>query len=349
MENALNKCSTTWTPAEIKADSGKDTALRLFCNIFNNEILAWEHDLDKTLFMIDSLASGHFPSELRGHYQRAHCIGSLIGEELKVIECNGYSNAYVCVIEVTTPEAIVDATLLLPVHYHGLHIQSNNPDNLFIREPSSPTIRTLHCNQKETQEIPSCVSSSWDNHCSTFLLKKDFYHAIKYCSFARSNDYPIGTLLGDGSLLVQGDGVVVKVKTGNTYKTVTTESPCIVFSETDILVEKDGEVFKYPGTPGKEGVTVVKSKLTKEEKELLESIYYWANIRKQIGLGEYVDIVLTALQLLFAPLSIVGVVLGRKANNARKHWKLMKEKHKQNYKHNSRMLPEAMKSKRSSK
>jgi hypothetical protein len=341
IKDAWAHVDTTWTAEVIKKDHTKDSTIRNFIQTLSTEVTEWDQVASTTLSLIDELASGSFPKSLMGHYQNADCLNHSIGEDIKVIGCQGYSSSYSCVIEVRQPEVIKTVLQLIPVHYGTIRLSGHTKEDIFIKDSLQSEISLLSCQDDamNTQDVKCCTPKPWPGECIDSLMKGEMRPILNACNWTRDEYVPVGTFLLDGSLLVQGDCRKIQVKSGTTYSTVATETPVRVFSGTEILVKRGQEMYKYPGKPDMTGVTVVTSKIPKKSWVYLESTIYWREFWQKIGLGDYIDASLIFLQLVFMPIGIVALKKGVKASNAmQKEIATRKYLMKRNYKSNSKLI-----------
>ena len=345
IRDAWKRCSETWTPEEIRADHSKDGTLRNVIQTINTEITTWERLAANTLSTIDSLASGFFPLNIMGRYQVAGCLNHMVGEELKVMSCRAYTSAYSCLIEVLQPELVHTAFQIIPVHYGNIRLIGEKVSDIFIRKNLQSEISLLDCPATTIQDtgIFHCTPKPWKGECADALVTGDLPLLLKGCNWTREPSTKVGTFLLDGSLLVQGKVSTIQIKAGDRLSTVATETPARVYSETEIVISQGKEVHKYPGMKEMSGVSVLKSKLTSVDIAMLESALRWKDIWANISYSEYIDMVLTSLHLIFVPLSIWGIVIGRKVDQAKKLIKQEREKRRRNFNRNKLLLEKGKK------
>jgi len=138
---AYEKLGPAWTPSEIRAESSKDNAIRLFGTVLDSEMLNLYEDNVVSLSLIDSLSSGIFPQYLLGLYQAAPCVGPKLNEELKVVSCTGYTNVYTCTVEIHEPAALHTVQEMIPVHYNSIALMGESESQRFVRTQTGSRVQ----------------------------------------------------------------------------------------------------------------------------------------------------------------------------------------------------------------
>ena len=311
IKDAWERCNPLWTKDDLTKSLDKSNTLRLFHVTLDTEVLALHEDMATTLSLIDSLSSSIFPEYVRGLYQTSNCISEKYSEEIVVRYCTGYSNMYVCQIEIQDPLAIYKVTEMIPIMYKGLILTGEHPSQRFIQTQSDGRIQLLDCNEEalDTQKIPICQTKKLDAACEFALGKNDILSVIKFCNFTRPTENTPGKRLSDGSVLGQGDDIRVKLRRDGETKILTSANPCRIYSNAEIIVDSGQESYSFMGNINFTEDKVIESLLTKEQIDKLVAEYKWRENMKIFTWQQIIDFVLIGLELILLPMSIAALVI----------------------------------------
>ena len=314
LENAFNRIGNAWTVYSVQTDNTEINTIRTFAGLFLEVMDGWYDEAIRVLSELDSLASEDFPSSLMGHYQEAPCIKNITGEKVQVLECNRAKDAYICNIEVKIPEIVNNMHLLLPAHYNDIRIRGNNKDQIFATTVSNPEPKILDCNHYDMHaiEIPVCQVMSIGDICLSKLQGNSITDIINNCNFTK-DETDVGIRTDSKGLLVQGIKVTAKIKDGTGYKTLTTETPVLIFTDKEVVLVKDEDEFIFPTISNSSGTRVVKSKLTDKDKERLNARYEWEIFWENFDYEDIVRYLILVLQVVMYPVVIVSIGLGIRA------------------------------------
>jgi hypothetical protein len=145
------------------------------------------------------------------------------------------------------------------------------------------------------EEIPA--------ECKKGLDTNTVYDIIMNCQFKNNKMPTTFEYTPNGGVFIQGD-VTIAVD----GKHLTTNPPLIVFSPFEITITREGtEHVVIPRNPVGM-LTVVTSKLTEEELDLLEYHHHMDEYWEDLGTEDYVNIGLAALQAILIPLTLLALM-----------------------------------------
>ena len=312
LKKSWEKIGPSWTASSIRTSESQDNAIRIFAELFDSEMASLHDSISQTLEFIDSLSSGIFPESLMGIYQTEDCIGFMIHEEPTVKSCAGFIHGFICRIYIIKPEMIEQVTLMWPVHYHDISMVGKEQNDKFIKSKLDLRYQLLTCDPLLTQkqDLPICSLSPLNSKCSESLTFNDPFAIISRCDFNEHRSYDNAVLLGDGSILVQGQNVKVKTITGLESKLLTSTSPVIIKSKRDVQVENaKGEHYLFPGMTGEITETIILSALDSTLEAALVNKVYWKKFWESKDLEDLINWFLILIQILFIPLT-VGSFMG---------------------------------------
>jgi hypothetical protein len=296
-------------------------------NLYNDNAL--------TLSYIDSLSSGIFPTSLMGLYQAAPCIGPKLNEELTVKNCNGYRNVFTCSIEVREPTAIQTVRQMIPVHYNSISLKGETESQLFVKTQTGSRVQLLDCDidLHDTQDVSICELLPWSvscEHAVSSMSKKDIW---KNCNFTRHDKFATGVITADGSVLIQGTDIKTKTRRGTDTRLLSSESPIIVYTSAEIVVEEKGESYVFAGFENFTTDEVILSALDKNDIKDMENAYFWQTFWENMDTSDYIDIALILLEIILMPLTIAGFVLACKSPDRERQRKAISKKDIFTYNH----------------
>ena len=345
-KEAFSTLKTDWTAATIKADIKQSNAIKAFTIIFSEAMENWNEEFSELMSILDSLASHEFPQALMGHYQSATCIGNVIGENIKVLECTKAKRSYICELEVEIPSTIIEMHSLIPIHYRSIRLRGSTAQQMFAKSKDTADLHVLECNHYNYfgTDVPQCKLLPFGSECLKFLLASDVKETIKNCNFTE-HEPDIATHTLSKGLVVQGTDIVTKVRDTAGTKSLSKKTPIIVFSNQEVILEQDSEDFIFHLTSNQSGTRVIQSKLTEEDEDRLEAQYRWQTYWENFETEDFLRFMLLGLQAILSPIVIVGIALGIKARrNMNRLGMLSKTKpQKQIYKRNQMLLKQMKK------
>ena len=148
--------------------------------------------------------------------------------------------------------------------------------------------------------------------CLSKLQGNSITDIINNCNFTK-DETDVGIRTDSKGLLVQGIKVTAKIKDGTGYKTLTTETPVLIFTDKEVVLVKDEDEFIFPTISNSSGTKVVKSKLTDKDKERLNARYEWEIFWENFDYEDIVRYLILVLQVVMYPVVIVSIGLGIRA------------------------------------
>ena len=335
----IGKIDDTWTLEAVLADVAKINFLYSLANMYNSIGYDWHDIASATVSEYDQLRKLSFPDSLHGHLETAACLEPVAFESIVVLSCGSNKKQLFCELEVSVPENKVVYGLFQVLNYYGAQLRGPTGKEIFVRNPDTQEVVLLLCNTDSITvhpEIPICKQIEEQKTCLTNLLRHEVDDAIKNCKFEYKL-VDIVTRLETEEILVQGDDTV-HVAEG--AKVIFQPLPLIIGSSEKVTITVSGtEEYDYFGTGSKsQGVKI--SKLTKTQINMLLLKATWDDMIRDFNIHDYVEYLALGLQLLFAPLTIVGIVLACRARRVseKSRKKIEKDTKRCNYKENRNLL-----------
>ena len=172
--------------------------------------------------------------------------------------------------------------------------------------------------------------------CLTHVLRHEIEDAISNCKF-EYREVATVTRLNTEELLVQGSE---EVHVSEGQKVIFQSLPLVIGSEEKVTISiENGEEYEYYGS-GTKQTGIKTSKLSKTQINLLLIKATWDETIRGFSIHDYVEYIALLLQLLFAPLTIVAVILAclAKRRHTQKKKATEKERTKCNYRENRNLL-----------
>jgi hypothetical protein len=221
-----------------------------------------------------------------------------------------------------------------PVNYMGIELYLE-PTQLLVKESDNGRIYTLNCrtiNNQETSPFILCKDLDDANlACHAALLLEDWDDSIKQCRFYYAEANRPFKLLNDGVMIQAEDFTIL-----NGAKLVKQIPPVILFSNEEIKVSKHSEEYLFKNMVHLEEVGIFKTVLTSGQLYALSMKVIWDEFYFHFNILNYLEHMALILQLIFAPLTILGCIISVKnwksikSKTARaKNCKLRKSKHKE--------------------
>jgi len=314
LESTHKKMDKTWTAASIVADLNKDTALRNYALLLNEVTERWSSGLNQMLSTLDYLASNKIPSEIMGHYQAAECIGNVFEEDIDIITCYGTKLGYNCDFDIDIPLVFITMTQLQPIHYHDIRLRGHTSDQLFVTMTNVRDVKFITCDHYifHEENLPSCEVFDIDKDCLAALRGKDYKLTIRECNWTKTEP-PMALRVSNNAVLVQGSNVISKVKQGNEYAPLTSETPALIQSPMDILIQQRHEELILPALNKTSSSTLLYSLLSENDITYLESQLYWQTFMEDFDMEDLTRYLILFLQVVLYPVVLVGIGLTIKA------------------------------------
>jgi hypothetical protein len=243
---------------------------------------------------------------------------------------------YSCAIEVREPTNIQNVIQMIPVHYNRVTLRGITESQLFIKSQMGARTQLLDCDiaAHDRVEINVCEAIPWHAQCEAAVTAINIAEIIKHCNFTKHEKHDTGTVRHDGSVLVQGMDVKMRLRKNNDIRVTNNEAPFIVYTNGEIILEENGETYVFPGLKQTMSDEIIVTALDKADIRKLENAYYWQNFWQNFDTEDVIDAVLIAVEVIMLPTSIVGLVYGVLAARSTKK----REATKKTFEHNRLML-----------
>ena len=251
------------------------------------------------------------------------CIGPKLNEELIVKHCQGYRNVFNCIIEVREPTALQTVQHMIAVHYNHITLKGESDSQRFVKTQTGSRVQLLDCDVDihDKQDISICELLPWSPKCEKAVSTMNKADVMSHCNFTRHEKFPPGTITADKGILVQGTDVKTKIRRGTDIRLLSSDSPIIVYSNAEIVIEEKGESYIHSGSVNVTGDEVILSALDEKDIAALERTYYWQNFWENLDMSDYIDIVLIFVEIALAPLTIMGFIFGYRSSHRKSQGK----------------------------
>ena len=334
----FERIDDTWTPEAVSKDIGKINFLFSLANSFNSIGFDWMTSSANAVNEFDQLQKLIFPDSLNGHLETAPCLDTAKFEMVKVLNCDSNPSKLFCELEVSLPQTPVVYGKFIPLSYNGAQLRGPTGKETFVRHPESQEILLILCHDLEEvpTKVPICKQVDELKECLTDLLRHEIDSAISNCKYTYVPTPTVQRLTSE-ELLIQGSSDI-HVAEGS--KVIFHPLPMVIGSTEKVTVTvSDSEEYEYFGS-GSKGTGIKISKLTKTQVNFLLLKATWDDAVYNFQIQDYVEYLALGLQLVFAPLTVVSLVLAcmarRTSNQSRK--KVEKDLKKRNFEENKRLL-----------
>ena len=335
----IDKIDDTWTVETVTKDIAKLNFLYSIANTYNSIGFEWNQITAASVSEYDQLRKLDFPDNLHGHLETVVCLEPVALESIKVLSCDSNRNLLFCEIEVSVPQNSASYGLFQILNYQGAQLRGPSGREIFVRNPENQEIMLLLCKDDIDlvhPEVPICSKVDDMHKCLVHLLRHEIDDAIANCKF-EYREVTTVTRLETEELLIQGN-TDTQVTEGQ--KVIFQSLPLVIGSKEKVTISiKNGEEYEYHGS-GTKQIGIKVSKLSKIQINLLLIKATWDDAVRGFSIHDYVEYLALLLQLLFAPLTIVAVVLAcvAKRNHNRKKKMTEKERTHCNYRENRTLL-----------
>ena len=242
-------------------------------------------------------------------------------------------------MEVSLPQSPVVYCKFLPLNYQGAQLRGPSGKEIFVRHPDSQEILLLLCKDDVELTHPEVLVCEQVGEMKTYLthlLRHEVDEAISDCKYEYTT-VSIVSCLTTEELLIQGNA---EIHVAEGTKVIFQPLPMVIGSNEKVIVTVTGsEEYKYFGSGAKKtGIKI--SKLTKTQINFILIKATWDNIVRNFQIQDYMEYLALLLQLLFAPLTIVGPVIACKAKRTseKSKRKVEKDLKRRNYDENKKLL-----------
>ena len=336
--NMIEKIDDSWTVEVVNKEIARLNFLYTLANAYNSVGFDWSQLAASSVSEYDQLRKLEFPDALHGHLETTTCLEPVAFESIKVLSCSSNRNLLFCEIAVYIPENSMVYGLFNILNYQGAQMRGPTGKEIFVRNPDNQEIMILLC--KDTNlvhpEVPICGKVEDMQTCLRKLERHEFDDVISNCKF-EYREVPTVQRLDTEELLVQGSE---DIHVSEGQKVIFQSLPLVIGSESKVTISiENGEEYEYYGSGIKQtGIKI--SKLSKTQINLLLIKATWDETIRGFSIHDYVEYIALLLQLLFAPLTIVAVILACVAK--RTHTQRKKateiEKTRCNYRENRNLL-----------
>lgn len=336
LNNAFNIINETWSVGEIQTNDVPKLILYDFCNTLNLFSIHYENLASSILESLEEFTDGVFPNLLLGNLVRT-CANSVNGEgeHYHVTRCVSNNKGMRCQVELSQSSDLKDYVKYYPVHYNHFYLKGEKEKELWVRSMDVKELLNLECTD-EYLDFPVCEERKIPDLCRKSLDTDDIAGAIAACNFTKGTTKP-GTVLPHGGVLVQGNNL--EIKNGDTR--LNKNPPFVIYTPETLTIKMENEDYIYLPSIVIEKLIIVESKLTREHVEMLGARYKWEEFVDGIDYELYIDLALIILQVILAPISIVGLfysIKQRKIFQKLKARGLEKYKSRENLKNNQLYL-----------
>jgi hypothetical protein len=288
------------------------------------------------LTILNMLSEQKFPQILRGDIDTLACL-SLTGsnyEDIQVRKCTKGESSFVCEIETSEPSVFTVYTKMRSIIYEDVKLRFP-PNSLLVKESNTNKLHLLIC-EDITEKLPICSASTQFANCLVALEQSDIDSALGHCKFEYGSDL-IALRLKNDAILVHG--MFLNVMEGTVA--LIQKPPLLISSNSIVKVSNLQEEIIFNPTVTFSETKVETSKVTGIQLAAMKLRAYWHFTWSKILSSEILNYISLGLELIFAPLTMVGLCLG-----CRKRVVLQKESlkvvtrrnRKSNYKENMELL-----------
>jgi len=332
----IDKFGDTWTKETVKTDLGQSATLLGFVELLWDLTSEWERHTSQILDQIEGLESLSIPSSILAELSQSTCLPNLTeGESYNVEKCKMTSLGLLCTLNVYQPSNYNKVIKMERVHYNDINLMGHNPEQTFVKLENSETLKLISCNESKWSKssFPLCPLLDIPKNCQEALEKEIFKDILEYCNFTKTPT-PLAKRLISGSILIQQNDAQISTAT----RTIRDDTPLVILSPEKVFVKEQAIEQNFPPLDPNGILEIFKSKLTKEDLELLESTYKWRVYLENFTWDMYVRIVLVALQIIIWPLTITTLILGLKQRKRLNQIAKGKAKRKENFEENKRFF-----------
>jgi hypothetical protein len=333
----LNAIKETWTAQYIKDNVEAQLTLVDYCMYLNDLGMVYAKRASDILAAVEEMSDGQYPEVLFGSLIK-NCTYSQNGEgeRYKIVACKGTNKGLRCQIEIYQATNLRTYLRNYPVHYESVSLMGEYDTDLFGRTIDVKELRYLECTDIYG-DFNVCMEKPVPEYCKRALDMNEVPTIIKFCNFTKSEP-PIGTVLPNGGILIQGDDEV-EILDGTTK--IPNRLPIVIYTPNVLTIKLHEEDYIFTPAIQVESLVIVESILTNQDIENLISTANWRKIIDEIELENYVDLGLIILQIIVIPITIVGLVIALKQRKILKKLNikgLTRHKGRQNLRENQTFL-----------
>ena len=298
----------TWDVTSYKADTtlSMRKALTDLVTIFNTQAQDYCNQGCSLLSSLDLLAQAEFPEALKGQLESATCIPNTVAEKISVTSCISGNGEMVCELEVGVPLKMVKTTEFILLNYFGFQLDFDK-DTKLVRDETTGSLKIADCEKKVTwssDTVPLCRFIDIPENCKTSLETEAIDDILTNCLFKQST--PLSVIrLHDEGLLIQNPLAKVREDSKALYHS----SPFVIYTNNLVTVNINGEELTFPPLVPIKYSQILTSKLDKAQLERLKTLIVGPETgRTQLWATTLMDYVLLALQAVFGPMAMGGLI-----------------------------------------
>ena len=325
----------TGTAASIWEKKEIVRAAAEFSMVYNSFIANLGSELDETLSNLNLLSELIFPQNLRGSLETLSCLVTTGAdfEKIEVLRCNKGSAKFICEITVSEPATITVYTKLRPVVYEDVRIRIP-AHSILVKDVSTTKFDVLECDDEQAK-LPICKISDKFANCKSALEQHDTEASIQACRFEYSDD-PFAIRLGNEAILIQGQYLSILDGTA----TVVQRPPLLIYSNNVVKVSTLQEEISFKPTITVANPRIETSKVSQVQVAMIKLRAYWTKTWDYLLSSDLMSYASLGLELIFAPLTLVGLILSckKRVSSKRMQKKNRKRSRKDNYQNNMELL-----------
>jgi len=336
IKNRFKDIDTNWSVDTVKTSVTAQNILFEFCSYYNDFAIVYSEKSGEMLTAMEELSDGIYPEVLFGELQR-DCNYSINGEgeSFKVVKCTKTNKGYRCQIEITQATDLKTYTRSHAIHYHDISLMGHEYSDIFARTIDVQELKFLDCNNAYSGDYAVCIEKEIEEPCKTMIGMDDIRGIIMHCNFTKGTP-PVGIVMPNGGVLIQGIGLEI----ANGKTNIPQKPPMVAYSPEIITIKTGEEDYVFPPAIHVEELTIIESKLTKEDVQALMDNYEWEKLWNSMEVDDYISYALVLLQVIIFPLAIIGCYL---AISQRKMLMTMRKerkrgKGKENFRQNQYLL-----------
>ena len=328
---------TTWGPDDMK-DNAKVNLLYSFLNNYVDTANNWLFRAETVVMEYDQLRGKYFPPTLKGHIETASCLEDASHEVIHILDCMANSNSLFCELEFTYPTILVPYIEMIPLNYEGVQMRGPKGGESFAKNTETQRYQFLNCSLNYNKEIPQCITIEDSSDCLSYVLHHDIEKAILHCKFEFATP-PLYVRTRTDVLLIQGDK---DVKVAEGTKVLFEPLPMIIGTLKDLVITVKNDEYTFPARVNATNMPlgIFTTKFSATQLNGIKLKAYWDDFWVRFHFEDYVEWLALFLQLVFAPLTIVGIIIACRSKTAfKRHEKKVEKKIKKcNFEENKTLL-----------
>jgi len=345
LTNMWAKIVSSWTPDDLRKDTGKYSLILDVIQLFNYIADVWFSETYKAVNIWDSLDEGIFPEQLKGTVDIIPCLEGANIEDMQVIECeNGLRELY-CNIDARYPQVITPYTFTKNLNYDGVELALLPGQYLATNEEGF--LKVLNCSKVDEQlgiesVIPICYENNNYEKCRLGLEGNNVEAVLENCDFNYKTP-EIAIRLEDNGILVQGQEL--KINIGGSE--VLTTLPALIYSNQQVIISDKTREIKFPAVFTFAEELVITTKLITSQIKIMKEKAYWKKLRDFFSLQDYILIGISGISivLIFVVCFVQICCCDMKMSKMNRKIKRMKTEKQNNYKENKHLLKKVHKQK----